>query len=110
MNRVNLYNTLSKIIPTYSIGQIKGVIKHNCCILRRGVDIPSMNNSLGYYDTWSIDIYSPNSPLEVDNIVMSIKNSLNEDCIIENLYSGDYYDEVLRAFSTTLTIRTINVY
>lgn len=106
MKRLNLYVILSEIIPTFSVGQIRGSITQDCAILRKGVDLPSINSSLGHWDSWSIDIYSPVSPANVDNIVEQIKNSLTVECEIETLSTGDYYDDVLRAFSTTITIRT----
>ena len=110
MNRVNLFQILNNIIPTYSVGQIKGSIDKDLCILRRGVDIPSASNILGHWDSWYIDIYSPYGLSNVDNIINAIKQALNEIAEIESLQSGDYYDEVMRAFSNTMSIRIPNIY
>ena len=110
MNRVNIFYILNNIVPTYSVGQIKGTLDEDCCVLRRGVDIPSLSNSLGHWDSWNIDIYSPESPVKVDDIVDVIKDTLKNICEVESMTTGDYYDEVMRAFSTTLTIRIPNIY
>lgn len=110
MNRVNLFNLLNNIIPTYSVGQIRGTIKKDLCILRKGVDIPSSSNALGHWDSWYIDIYSPYSTSNIDSIIEQIKDELKAFAEIESLQSGDYYDEVLRAFSNTMTIRIPNIY
>lgn len=110
MKRVNLFILLNNIIPTYSVGQIRGTIKENCCVLRRGVDIPSTSNSLAHWDSWYIDIYSPNSVGDIDDIMHRIRIELKEVAEIENLQSGDYYDEVLRTFSNTMMIRIPNIY
>lgn len=112
INRVNLSIVLNSIIPTYSIGQIRGTINEDCCVLRKGVDIPSTNNSKGHWDNWYIDIYSPFSPINVDDIVTHIKHRLLEitNVEIEQLINGDYYDEVLRAYSTSMSIRIPNIY
>lgn len=110
MKRKTLYDLLNAIVPTYSVGQIVGVIKEDCIILRRSSDIPSLSNNLAYWEQWSIDIYSPYSPANVDDIVERVKDAIKEkDCKIENLISGDYYDSVLKAFSTTMVIQTPNI-
>lgn len=110
MKRVNLFMMLNNIIPTYSVGQIRGTIEENCCVLRRGVDVPSTSNRLGHWDSWYIDIYSPFSLSDIDDIIHRIRIKLKEVAEIENLQSGDYYDEVLRAFSNTMMIRIPNIY
>lgn len=110
MKRVDLFNILNEIAPTYSVGQIKSTIAQDCMILRRGVDLPSVNNALGHWESWSIDIYSATSPNQVDRIVETIKARFTPECEIETLTSGDYYDEILRAFSTTITIRIPKIY
>ena len=110
MNRVNLFILLNNIIPTYSVGQIRGTIEKDLCILRRGVDLPSASNSLGHWDSWYIDIYSPYSVTNVDDIINRIKVELKDYAEIESLQSGDYYDELMRAFSNTVTIRIPNIY
>lgn len=107
MNRQDIYNLINSIIPTLSVGQLSGTVTKNCAILRRGVDLPSLSNDMGYLSQWNIDIYSPNSPLEVDRLVNALSSTLRKnDFQVENLLSGDYYDPILKAFSTTLTIRS----
>lgn len=110
MDRVNIYTVLNNIIPTYSVGQIRGTIEEDCCVLRRGVDIPSTSNSLGHWDSWHIDIYSPISPNNLDSIVTKVNKAFKGIAEIESLRSGDYFDDVLRAFSTSVTIRIPNIY
>ena len=110
MKRIDLYNILNEIAPTFSVGQIKSTITDDCMILRRGVDLPSVNNALGHWESWSIDIYSAVSPAHVDNLVDAIKIRFTPECEIETLTSGDYFDEILRAFSTTITIRIPKIY
>lgn len=110
MKRVNLFILLNNIIPTYSVGQIKGTIDKDLCILRRGVDIPSASNSLAHWDSWYIDIYSPYSTTNIDDVIERIKIELKNVAEIESLQTGDYYDEVMRAFSNTMAIRIPNIY
>lgn len=114
MTRQELYNLIVNILPTYSAGQLKGPIKQDCCILRREMALNSMSSSVGYWDTYTVDVYSNKSPLQVDNYVEAIIAVLIEsECEVQNLLSGDYWDEVLKAFSTSLSFRmpkTINYY
>lgn len=110
MNRTELFTLLNSIIPTYSVGQLRGAIKQDLCILRRGVDLPSASNSLGHWDNWYIDIYSPHSVSNIDNIINNIKDILSECAEIQSMHGGDYYDDVLRAFSNTISVKIPNTY
>lgn len=106
MNRQDIYNLIETIIPLYSVGQIKGPITKDCAILRRDMDLPSMGNAYGYWDQWTIDIYCVKGPLQVDKYVDVISSTLrNNDFEVQNMLSGDYYDEVMKAFSTSITFR-----
>lgn len=106
MNRLELYNLIVNILPTYSAGQLTGPIQDDCCILRRDMPISSMNNNEGYWDNWTIDVYSKQSPLKVDEYILQFINVLRaEDIEIVNQLNGDYWDEVLKAFSTSLSFR-----
>ena len=111
MNRVEIYNLIENIIPTHSVGQVTGPITKDCCILRRNMNTPSMSNSESYWDNWTIDIYSPKSPIQLDTYVQQLFEVLRANgCEVQNLIDGDYYDEVMKSFSTSLTFRIPKTY
>lgn len=107
MQRVDLYNQLNTVADTYSVGQLKSHISSDCLILRKGLDIPSLQNSIGFWDVWNIDVYSPTSPLQVELLVKKILVILTNNSEIEvtNSFGGNYFDEKLGAFSTIIEFR-----
>lgn len=109
MIREKLYNICNSICPTTSIGQKGGQIKSNLFILRRDIDLPSMGNSLGRWDKWTVEIYSPNSPLEVDKLSESLVKELTKHNVeIINKVEGDEFDNVSKCFFTRVTFRTVH--
>lgn len=111
MTRLELMNILNQVIPTYSIGQLKGKLNKNCAILRRSAYLTSMSNSLAGWDNWYIDIYSPFGPGELDKISEQILTALQtkyNNIEIENKTSGDYWDTYLQAYVSTMSVRCPN--
>lgn len=106
MIRIDIYNILNSICPTYSIGQIQGAIKVDTLVLRRNTDLVSMNSGTGGWSNWSVDIYSPTSPLQVDKLSEKISIELKKNNFeILNLVEGDNYDKNYKAFFTILSFR-----
>lgn len=106
MTREDIYNLIENIIPTFSVGQLTGTVIRDCAILRRSMDLPSIGNTLGFWNQWSIDIYTPQSPVQLDNIVVQLTQVLKDNGFeVQRTLSGDYYDPLLKAFSTSLTFR-----
>lgn len=113
MNRLELNNLVKSVIPTYSIGQLKGRLTKNCAIIRKSADLPSMSNSLGGWDNWYIDIYSPISPMELDRLISQLVTIILDkypDVEIENRTSGDAWDSHLSAFTSTMAVRCPNTF
>lgn len=111
MIRQRLYEMCNSICPTYSIGQKGGQITHDLFELRRDIDLPSMGNSLAGWDKWTVTIYSPTSPLQVDKLAKLLLEQLTQmKYEVINRVEGDNFDEMSKAFFTRVTFKTVTTY
>lgn len=107
MIRETLHAQLSTIVPTYSVGFDVSTIEHDCCILRKEIDLVAVSNSNAGWDNWTIEVYSKKSPLRVDQVINEIIKAL-ENTTAELVYGGgaEYFDRGYQAFASSIQIRT----
>ncbi len=107
MIRQTIYEMCNAICPTYGIGQIAGTLKEDTFILERNMDLISVGNSLGGWNRWSVYIYSPKSPLQVDILAETLKKAVNINGYeLINIVEGDNWDSSYKCYFTRLTFRT----
>ncbi len=84
-----------------------GTIQKDCCILRKNIDLLSVSNSNAGWDSWTIEVYSKISPLQVDKIINQMLDELgkiNAQVVLGN--TGEYYDKSIQSYTNIIQIRT----
>lgn len=111
MNRQTLHDILSQVAPVNQLSNRSGVIKRDTIILRKKPSIPSVNSSVGTHIYWEVMCYVPeNSTVALDNLVEKVITVLRRNGVdVTNSFGEDYHDEDLKAYMSTVEVRTPKV-
>lgn len=111
MNRQRLHDILSQVASVHQLSNRSGVIKKETIILRKKPSIPSLNSAVGTNIYWEVMCYVPeNSVVALDNLVDKVIKVLKLNGVdVTNSFGEDYHDEELKAYMSTVEIRTPKV-
>lgn len=111
MNRQKLHDILSQVAPVSQLSNRSGVIKKDTLILRKKPSIASLNSAVGTNVYWEVMCYVPeNSTVALDTLVDKVITALRKNGVdVTNSFGEDYHDEELKAYMSTVEIRTPKV-
>lgn len=106
--RKAITEVLKPIAQVSVLSNRKGTIKKPTLVLQRKPSMASISNSRCLFVYWDILCYVPEgSMVQLDELVSKVTNTLLENKFeITNTFSGDFYDEELKAYMRFVEIRT----
>lgn len=108
--RTNIYNAISNICKVYAVHDQPARITENCAIIMRKSANESFGNTIAGWDNWIIYIYSPHSPLAIDELRTNIRRALFMNHVeITNDMTDDEYDTDLKCYVCAITCRTPSI-
>lgn len=105
--RSNIYNAIKDIVKVeYIQNNAHRITQNTACIIRQNSN-GDTNNSRGGWDYWSVYLFSPHNPNELDELRAAVISALMNNGI-EVQFTSDLetYDYDLRCYVTSVYCRT----
>lgn len=105
--RKKIFNILSKLYPTYAIGQHEGLCTSPYLVLKFNEHMTSMNNSSCGWQLFKVLCYCPKSSIApLDEMIDKVKQALTSNGF-ENTgnITPDFLDDTKQAFMRSIEFR-----